>query len=81
MKTIDVNTSLIDNYFGLLKNLSPEVKLDLIERLSKTLKIDFSSEKKVLKASFGAWKSEKTADEIIQDLRKSRSVNRQIESL
>ncbi len=81
MKTIDINTSLIDNYFGLLKNLSPEVKLDLIERLSKTLKIDFSSERKVLKASFGGWKSEKTADEIIHDLRNSRSLNRQIETL
>ena len=81
MKTVDINTSLIDNYFGLLKNLSPEVKLDLIERLSKTLKIDFISERKVLKASFGEWKSKKSADEIINDLRSSRNLNRQIEAL
>lgn len=78
MKTVDINTSLFDNYFGLLKNLSPEVKLDLIERLSKTLKVDFKSEKKVLKEAFGRWKSEKSADEIISDLRSNRSFNRQI---
>ena len=81
MKTVDINTSLIDNYFGLLKNLSPEVKLDLIERLSRTLRIDFVSDKKVLEKSFGNWVSDKSADDIINDLRNERNFNRQIEEL
>lgn len=68
MKTTDINTSLIDNYFGLIKNLSPEVKLDLIERITKTMR-NKTNEKKSLKNAFGAWNSKKSADEIINELR------------
>ena len=68
MKTTDINTSLIDNYFGLIKNLSPEVKLDLIERITKTMR-NKTNEKKLLKNAFGAWNSKKSADEIINELR------------
>lgn len=65
----------------MIKNLSPELKLDLIDKLTKTLKSDLNlNKKRTLKNSFGAWKSEETADEIINELRKNRSVNRQIES-
>ncbi len=38
MKTTELNTALLDNYLGLIRNLSPETKLDLIERITKTLK-------------------------------------------
>ena len=38
MKTADLNTTLIDSYFTLLKSLSPNNKLELIAKLSKSLK-------------------------------------------
>lgn len=38
MKTVDINTNLIDSYFSVLKNLSPDSKLELIARLSKSMK-------------------------------------------
>ncbi len=79
MKTVDVNTSLIESYFGLIKNLSPELKLDLIDKLTKTLKSDLNK-KNTLKNSFGAWKSTKSADDIVNELRENRSFNREIES-
>lgn len=38
MKSATLNTSLIDHYYALLKNLSPNNKLELIARLSKSMK-------------------------------------------
>ncbi len=40
MNTADINTKLIDSYVGLLKNLSISNKLDLISRLTQSLKSD-----------------------------------------
>lgn len=45
MKTADINKNLVDSYFMLLKNLSPDNKLELIACLSKSMK----KEKKVKK--------------------------------
>ena len=81
MKTIDVNTNFIETYFGLLKNLSPDIKLDIIGKLSKTIKSDLNEQNKSLKDSFGAWQSDKSADEIILEVRESRNFNRHIEAL
>jgi len=81
MKTTELNTALLDNYLGLIKNLSPETKLDLIERITKTLKGNLTSKKSSIADAFGAWKSKKSADEIIIELRESRNFNRQIEIL
>ncbi len=80
MKTVDINNSLIDGYLQLLHNLSPNNKLDLISKLSLSLKTDITDKRKSFKKSFGAFESEKSADEIITEIRKSRTFNRQIES-
>ena len=81
MKTKDINTALLDNYFGLIRNLSPEIKINLIEKIAKTLKGNITSNKSSLTDAFGAWKSKKSADEIIIELRENRNFNRQIETL
>ena len=81
MKTANINTTLIENYIGLIRNLSPENKLDIIEKISKTLKRDFKKKKNSINDSFGAWNSKKTADEIISELRDHRNFNREIEPL
>jgi len=79
MKATDIDKTIADTYFGLIKNLSPDVKLDLIEKLTKTLKGDFIQGKTDFKKAFGAWKSEESADEIILEIRNNRNFNRQIE--
>lgn len=68
----------INSYFRLMKNWDTESKKDLIIRLTKSIndkdetKYDFSS-------CFGAWDDERSADEIIEEIRSSRMNNREIE--
>jgi hypothetical protein len=68
----------INSYFRLMKNWDTESKKDLIIKLTKSIhdrneaKYDFSS-------CFGAWDDERSADEIIKEIRNSRVNNREIE--
>jgi hypothetical protein len=80
MRTVEVNTTIIDGYLGLLSSLSPTNKLDLISKLTNLVKTDLSSKKSSFKDSFGAFESSKSAEEIIEEIRGSRVFNRQIES-
>ena len=75
------NISLADYYFGFLKKLNPDSKLDLISKLSQSLKETETVPETSLQSLFGAYKSEETAEEIIEELRASRIFNRNIEPL
>lgn len=76
------NVDIADNYWGMIKNLSTDVRLELISRISNSLKSDISVEKTdSWKLLFGAFESSQTADEIIKDLRISRFTNREIKAL
>jgi len=66
-------------YYGVLSNLSAESKLDLISRLSQSLKQELHQEPPSLNALFGAYRSEETAEEIIESIRSSRVSIRDIE--
>lgn len=79
MKAIDINTTLIEGYLRLLDNLSPNNKLDLISKLSLTVKEDITAKKKSFYKAFGAWESKKSAEEIINEIHSSRNFKRQIE--
>ncbi|MBK9983369.1 MAG: hypothetical protein IPP15_13435 [Saprospiraceae bacterium] len=81
MKTIDINTTLIEGYMEMLDNLSPGNKLDLISKLTLSVKTDLTDRKKSFYKAFGAWDSKQSADDIIKDIRSSRTFNRQIENL
>lgn len=72
MKAIDINTTLIEGYLRLLDNLSPNNKLDLISKLTLSVKSDISDRKKSFYKSYGAWESKQSADQIISDIRSSR---------
>ena len=72
MKTIDTNTTLIEGYIEMLDNLSPSNKLDIISKLTFSIKSDITDKKNTFRQAFGAWESEQTADEIISDIRESR---------
>jgi len=82
MKTTDINTTLVDNYFSFLENLSPDSKLELIARLSKSMKTTKKSKKEVsLSSLYGSWESEQSAEEIIAELKSDRNFNRKREKL
>lgn len=78
---MEARNLIADNYFGMIKNLSPDVKLELISRISDSLREPSSQENDSWKKLFGAYDSRQTAEEIIDDLEKSRFTNRQIENL
>ena len=80
-KAIDINSTLIDGYLRLLGNLSPSNKLDLISRLTLSVKIDIADHGDSFYKAFGAWESKQTADEMISDIRASRTFDRQTEQL
>lgn len=80
MKT-NVSTSLIDNYFGLLNGLSKENKLRLIAKLSNSVVDEVVEKEDVVDKFFGAFKSDKTAEEIIREIRESRNFDRSVEAL
>lgn len=75
------STILIDNYFGLLSSLSKENKIKLIARLSNSIVDEVADKENVIDKYFGAFKSDKSAEEIIKDIEDSRTFNRKIEAL
>jgi len=80
MRTTEINTTIIDGYVGLLDNLSTNNKLDLISKLTTSIKSDLTNKKSTFKKAFGAFESNKSAEEIIEEIRNSRVSTRQIES-
>ena len=81
MKATDLKFNLIDSYLGLLNNLSPDSKLELISRLSDSLKGSKKPTDKSISDLYGAFISKKSADEIITELKDSRIFNRKTEGL
>lgn len=79
MKAADLKFNLIDSYLGLLKNLSPASKLELISRLSDSLKGSKKPTGKSISDLYGAFISKESADEIITFLKDSRQFNRKTE--
>ena len=75
------NTTLVDAYASLLDNLNSADKQDLISKLAASAEIDSQKKKSAFRESFGAFISEKSAEEIIAEIRDSRVSTRQIEPL
>jgi hypothetical protein len=63
---------IVESYTGLLEGLSSSSKLELIENLSKSLKSEDLKKEKAFYKSFGAFASQKPAEEIINEIRGSR---------
>jgi predicted metal-binding transcription factor (methanogenesis marker protein 9) len=81
MKSTDLKFNPIDGYLDLLKNLSLESKMELIKKLSDSLKGSKKTNGESPKSLYGAFVSKKSADEIIANLKSSRDFNRSIERL
>lgn len=70
MSTADINKRLAEFYYSMLKNLSPDIKLEIIEKLSHSMRTSKKRKSKIsVDSLYGSWESEKSADEIIKELR------------
>lgn len=76
MKTADININLVDSYYALLKSLSPNNKLELISRLSKSMKTTKSKKDTSWEELFGSWELDQSTEEFIEDLKKDRNFGR-----
>lgn len=63
---------IIENYSMLFEGLNSLTKIELIESLTKSLKREKTSKKDNFFKSFGAFGSEKLAEEIITEIKSSR---------
>ncbi len=68
----------VNSYFRLMKNWDIESKKDLIIKLTQSIN-DKSEDNHDFSSCFGAWDDERSADEIINDIRNSRINNQDIE--
>jgi hypothetical protein len=76
MKASDVDINLVDSYYTLLKSLSPNNKLELIERLSKSLKTTKLKKDTSWESLFGSWELDQSTDTFIEELKKDRKFSR-----
>lgn len=67
---------IVETYSGLFEGLSSLSKIELIESLSKSLKIEKITKDNRFYKSFGAFASEKSAEEIIADIKSSRKFSK-----
>lgn len=81
MKVASFNKTIIEGYLRLLERLNPQTRLDLISKLTLSLKKDFGKGKPSFYRSFGAWNGDGTAEEMNSEIRSSRNFNRQLEDL
>lgn len=71
---------IIETYSDLLEGLSSSSKIELIESLSKSLKTEKENVEISFYKSFGAFASDKEAEEIIEEIKSSRTFrNKEIE--
>jgi hypothetical protein len=63
---------IVETYSGLFESLSSVSKLELLERLAKSIKKGNKSKEKDFLKSFGAFASDKSAEEIIKEIRDNR---------
>lgn len=80
MSNTNIYSELIDAYFALIENLSKDNKLKLIEKIHSSA----NSENNITnsaKSFYGIWKSSKSAEEMINEIRNARTSGRIIEEL
>lgn len=67
-----IDKHIVQTYSGLFEGLSSISKIELIESLSKSLKIEPKTKENSFYKSFGAFASTQSAEEIIADIKASR---------
>jgi hypothetical protein len=67
---------MLDSYYRLLENLSPDNKLELISRLSRSMKTTKKTSDDSWKKLYGALLLDESADEFIDGLKRDRCFTR-----
>ena len=75
--------SIADNFYGMIKNLGTDVRLELISKITDSLKESTTHQQNgdSWKRLYGAFDSQQSADELITELRSERHTKRDIEEL
>ena len=63
---------IIETYSGLFTGLSSDSKLELIETLTKSIKNEKKRKESRFFKSFGAFASDKSAEELVAEIKESR---------
>ncbi len=62
---------IVNGFLEIMEGLSTSHKVEIIEKLSDAIKKEEKKKDKDLKKSFGAWKSSKSAEQIIKEIKES----------
>ena len=73
-----IGNKLVDIYFRFMKNWDNETKKNLIIKLTQSIDSE-NTKQRDFSSCFGAWDDNRTAEEIIEDLKADRVNNREIE--
>lgn len=65
MEAANSNTKLINSYLELLKNLSPADKLNLIAKLTQSVKSDLEGKDNAFEQAFGAWEDSQNTKKVV----------------
>lgn len=63
---------IVETYSGIFENLSAISKLELLEKLAKSIRKDNNLKEKEFFKSFGAFASEKPAEILAKEIKESR---------
>ncbi len=79
--TLHTDAATANIYWNMLKDLSSEVKLELISKLSTSLLVKEQTTENIGWASqfAGHWADNRDVEEILDDIRSARTSNREIE--
>jgi hypothetical protein len=79
--TINIKGESINLYWNMLKDLSSDMKLELIAKLSSSLIVPEKSKAKKnwIDDFCGKWEDDRNSDDIINDIRNARTSNRDID--
>ena len=80
MGHLAINNKIIDKYFRFLARLDNNSKKRLIIRLTESIETETDKKNNDFNNLFGAWNDKRNAEEIINEIRNSRSENRKIEN-
>ena len=78
------NAIVVSSYLGLLHRLNRETKIDIVAKLASDIareSAETKTKKDVVNRFFGAFQSDKSAEEMIDEIRSSRQFNRVFETL
>jgi len=76
MKNAELNKTLINSYYELFRKLSAKGKKELISKLTESLGKKKTKSSTTIFSTFGAFITDESAQEIIEDIRVSRTFNR-----